>query len=93
MSDDINGLVLDHQVLTDHWPMKAGDCTTENGEFVAYDSWKALSLERQDNAVLAHDLSARPTWELSMGFLALGVLVGYLWNLLRTPKKNSLLDL
>lgn len=81
MSDE-NGLVLGYQVLADHWPMQAGQCAKENGEFVPTGAWSSIQHERQENALQVHQLAGNPSWALTMGLLGVGILAGYLWGLL-----------
>lgn len=74
-------------------PMHSGTVVREDGYFVPAMDWKAISRERHENAVAAHQLHQAPAWE-HVGFaLALGILVGYILALLdRKPKLSLLKD-
>jgi hypothetical protein len=82
-------LVLDHQVITDHGPLKAGQCVAEDGEFVPTNSWIAIQQERGHNARKVADLDSRLSWEVTMTILLVGVLAGYVWGLLEKKRGDK----
>lgn len=87
------GLVLDHQVVTDARPMRYGEVASENGYFVPMMDWSAIQKERFQNAKAASDLQGTPGWGGIAMALAVGLVLGYILNLLdRRPKLSLLKD-